>query len=121
MNDLVQQILGGLVRTAIAAFGAWAAAGGVVLTGTQLDQLSGAALILAMAGWSAVQKWIAAQTSRTAQVAAAVASVEKGSPVVVTVTPEGQPNVATKISATEQAAAPSVPMSTPPQPAPPTP
>lgn len=121
MNDLVQQILGGLVRTAIAAFGAWAAAGGVVLTGTQLDQLSGVVLILVMGLWSAAQKWIAAQASRTAQVSAAVASAEHGTPVVVTVTPEGMPNVATKISATEQAAAPAVPAGVPPQPVPPGP
>jgi hypothetical protein len=121
MNDLTQQILGGLVRTGVASFGAWAAAGGVTLTGTQLDQLSGILLMLAAGGWSAIQKWLSQRTNRTALVASAVASAQHGAPVVVTVTPEGQPNVATRVSPAEQAAAPSVPIGVAPQSAPVTP
>jgi hypothetical protein len=115
---LFQQIIGGIVRSGVIAFGAWAAAGGVTLTGTQLDQLSGVILMLAGVGWSIVQKWLAKRAARTGAVAAAVASVLHNTPVTVTETPKGQNNIATHISMEEQRAAPSVPKGIPPQPGP---
>ncbi len=119
MSDLLSQIIQGLIRTLIVAFGAWAATGGVTLTGTQLDQLTGSAMILVGAGWSVGQKWWAERAKRTAEVSAAVASVEHGTPVTVTVTPVGQDNIATRVSAAEQAAAPAVPLDVSPKPPPP--
>ncbi len=119
MNDsLVQQIVGGIVRTLIAAAGAALASGGIVLTGTQLDTFAGILTIMLMGGWSVIQKWWAAQSARTGAVSAAVASAQQGTPVTVTVTPPGEDNIATRVSATEQASAPTVPLNAPPQPPP---
>jgi len=117
MNDLVMQMLGGLVRTGIAAFGAYLGTLGLTVSGSALDQLAGSAMILIALGWSGVQKWWANRAARSGAVAAAVASVEVGRPVTVTVTPAGEPNVATLIPAEERRAAPVVPAGTTPQPA----
>ncbi len=73
----------------------------------------------AIGGWLATRWRVhkAAADARKTAVASAAASVKLGAPVIVTETPPGQPNVATLISATEQAAAPSVPTDVPPTPA----
>jgi len=113
-----------LAGGALAAFGislpTWLAS----ITDPQLNIIISAAMFFGGAGVALVgvlkgrwDKWRA----RAITVASAVASVEKGTPVVVTVTPPGQDNIATKVSATEAAAAPNVPFGVTPQPAPLTP
>jgi hypothetical protein len=118
MNDLAQQIIGGIVRAVIAAVGGYIMAKGIPLTDTQLDSLVGPATVILIAGWSSIQKWLTDKFTRSIAVASAVTSVEQGTPVVVTVTPKGQDNVATKVSAEEANAAPSVPIDQRPLPAP---
>ena len=63
---------------------------------------------------SRLDKWLA----RGREVAAAVTSAERRTPVTVTVTPPGEPNVAVRVSAAEQNAAPDVPINQAPLPAP---
>jgi hypothetical protein len=109
LPDLVQQIIGGEVRTGVIAFGTWAAAGGVHLTGTELDQIAGTVLVLIMAIWSGVQKYLTQVAARKREVAAAKASAEQGKPVTVTVTPAGQPNIAIPVPPPELIAAPTAP------------
>ncbi len=118
MNDLAQQIIGGAVRSLVAMAAGYMAAKGIALTGSQTDTIIGALMILGTVGWSGLQKVWASSASRSIAVASAVASVEHGVPVTVTVTPEGQPNVATRVSGAEAAAAPAVPIDVPPTPAP---
>ena len=118
MSPLVQQIIGGIVRAVIAAVGGYITAKGIPLTDTQLDQMVGPLTIALIMGWSSIQKWLTDKFTRSIAVASAVASVEQGTPVVVTVTPKGQDNVSTKVSAAEANAAPSVPIDAPVQPAP---
>lgn len=113
----------GLARTLIAALAgagllgaAWAA-----VSVEQITNILTAVLTLAGvagAAWSAYKSWQDKRLARVKEVAAAKASAELGSPVTVTVTPEGMPNIATRISAAEQAAAPSVPVDVRPSPAP---
>ena len=121
MSDDTKAVILGLVRHLLGAAGAYLAAGGITLTGTQLDNLAGVAVILMAGGWSWWQKRAAAATSRQVAVASAVATFEKKVPVIVAVTPRGEPNVATRISATEIATAPAVPALQTPLPAPRTP
>lgn len=121
MKDLLLQMLLGQVRTGVAALGAYLTTYGLTVSGEMQTQLVGAAMVVVSLILSATDKWWAERKKRNAEVAAAVASVEIGRPVRVTVTPAGQPNEATLISATEAAAAPAVPLGTPPQPAPATP
>lgn len=113
----------GLARTLIAALagagilgGAWAAVSAEQIANllTALLTVGGALVTTGVAFWSMWQK----RQARRLEVASAVASAEIGTPVVVTVTPEGMPNVATRVSATEAAAAPSVPAGVTPSPAP---
>ncbi len=118
MNDLTQQIIGGIVRAVIAAAGGYITAKGIPLTDTQLDQLVGPMTIALIMGWSSIQKWLTDKFTHSIAVASAVASVEQGMPVTVTVTPKGQDNIATKVSAAEANAAPSVPIDVKPLPAP---
>jgi hypothetical protein len=108
-NDLLTQIFGGIVRTGMAAFGAWAAAGGIAVTGTQLDQLTGSAMILAALAWSSIQKWLTQLAARKREVSAAKASAQQGEAVTVTETPPGQINFSTPVPPAEAAAAPSAP------------
>ncbi len=121
MSDETQAMLLGFVRHLLTVAGTMFAAGGINLSGTQLDNLAGGIVALAVVGWSMWQKRTAAVASRQIAVASAVATFEKGTPVTVEVTPVGEPNVATKISATEIAAAPAVPTLQQPMPAPVTP
>ncbi len=116
----------GQIRTLIALLAGAGLLGGV-WAGVTADQianwLTAILTVVGLAGavYAAMTSWWAKIQDRKALVAAAKASAQHGEPVTVTVTPEGMPNVATKISATEQAAAPSVPQGIPPQPAPPGP
>ncbi len=105
---------------ALAAFGislpTWLAS----ITDPQLNIIVSAAMFFCGGGMALVgvlkgrwDKWQA----RRVLVASTIASVQQGSPVALTVTPDGLPNDLTHISATEQAAAPRVP-NVAPQPAP---
>ncbi len=117
----------GQIRAIMPLIGGVLGAFGIAIPTLSDAQLSGyisAAMILiglGMYAWSAYTSWQAKNADRKVLVASTVASVQHGTPVVVTVTPEGQPNVATKVSATEQATAPSVPVGVAPLPAPPGP
>ncbi len=97
------------------------------VSGDQIQMIVTAIALAATFGWSIQQKFAAIRDKRRAEVAAASASAEATmkagtpTPVTVTVTAEGTPNVATRVSATEAAAAPSVPVDVRPQPAPVTP
>jgi len=51
MDDTTKAMLGGLIRSAIIAFGA-----GAYFTGDQLTAISGAAAILIGVAWSLIQK-----------------------------------------------------------------
>ena len=117
MSDETQAMLLGAVRHLLTLAGGVFAAGGINLTGTQIDSIAGGIVALIMVGWSVWQKRSASTAARRVAVASAVASVEKGVPVTVFETPVGQANVATMVSATEIAAAPSVPVLTSPSPA----
>jgi len=111
-------IVAGLVRGVVGIASGFGFTWALTVSGDQITMAATAVVAVAMLLWSGWQKIAAIRASRSAEVAAAVASAEKGVPVVVTVTPEGQDNIATRVSATEAAAAPSVPISVPPQPAP---
>jgi hypothetical protein len=113
----------GQLRTLIALLAGAGLLGGV-WAGVTAEQIANwLTAILTVAGLAgAVWAWL---TSRWAKiqdrkmlVASAKASAQHGTAVVVTETPPGQENTARLISATEQAAAPSVPQGVPPQPAP---
>ena len=121
MSDETQAMLLGAVRHLLTLAGGYLAAGGITLTGTQYDNLAGGIVAIVMVGWSLWQKRSASTAARQVAVASAVATLEKGVPVTVAVTPPGEANVATKISATEIAAAPAVPALQVPMPAPATP
>lgn len=88
---------------------------------TAIFTVGGLALWAGAAIWSWIAKLRAATAARTSAVASAVQSAQTGTPVVVTVTPPGQPNIATLISPAEVAAAPAVPVGTLPSAAPPSP
>jgi len=91
------------------------------LTDTQISGYVYAVMYFGAIGlyaWSAIWSWRQKTAARAKEIAAAVASAEHGVPVVVTVTPPGEPNIATRVSATEAAAAPSVPIDQKPLPAP---
>jgi hypothetical protein len=121
MTALIWPLVGSLLRNGITAFGAYLGTYGLTVSGEMQDKLVGAAMVLVALGWSGVQKWWAQRAARAGAVAAAVASVEVGRPVTVTVTPDDRPNVATLIPAAEANKAPAVPVGVPPQPAPVTP
>lgn len=116
--------LAGQIRAILPFVGGALAGVGVVLPSFTDAQLSGyisAAMTiagLASYGIAAVWSWYQKLQARKMLVASAKASAEHGTAVVVIETPVGQPNVATKIPVAEQAAAPSVPQSVPPIPAP---
>lgn len=118
MNDQIQAIILGVVRHAVTALGAYLATDGISLTGSQTETMIGAIMVVISLGFSWAQKVWQARAARTGAVAAAVESARQGTPVTVTVTPVGQPNIATKVSRVEQAAAPTVPAGAIPQPAP---
>lgn len=111
---IVAAMIRGLVGIASGAGFTWAA----TVSGDQATMIATAVVAGAMLAWSGWQKIAAVRASRRSQVAAAVASFEQGAPVTVTETPVGQPNVATRVSAAEAAAAPSVPAGVKPSPAP---
>lgn len=118
----------GQIRALMPFIGGGLAALGVVLPSFTDAQLAGyvyAVMTLigfgsyaAAALWSWRQKRAAKKAAREAEVAAAVASANAGKPVTVTVTPPGMPNEAVLITATEAAAAPSVPRNVAPSPPP---
>jgi hypothetical protein len=56
MDDQTQAIIAGVVRHLLGIAGTAIAAHGIVLTGTQLDTISGAVMVLAAVAWSAWQK-----------------------------------------------------------------
>jgi len=122
-DPLVVAQYAGLARTLIAALagagilgGAWAAVSAEQIANllTAFLTVGGALMTAGVALWSMWQK----RQARRGEVASAKASAEIGAPVIVTVTPEGMPNVATRVSAIEVAAAPSVPAGVTPSPAP---
>ena len=104
----------GQIRTLLAALAGMGLIGGV-WAGVSAEQIAnGMTALLTLMGvagyaWAAIASAKAKKADRTALVAAAVASANRGEPVAVRVTPEGQPNVATPISVAEQVQAPSVP------------
>jgi hypothetical protein len=116
----------GQLRTLIALLAGAGLLGGV-WAGVTAEQIANwLTAILTVAGlagaaYAALTSWWAKIQDRKMLVASAKASAQHGTAVVVTETPPGQENTARLISATEQAAAPSVPQGVPPQPAPPGP
>ena len=108
----------GQIRTIVAL------AGGIGIGGAWLQHITDAQIsndVTAMitvlglvsyavaAFYSWKQKRDAATAAHTEKVASAVASANAGMPVVVTVTPPGQPNIATAVSPLEAARAPKAP------------
>lgn len=118
MKELLLQILRTQVSVWVAALGTYLATYGLTVSGEMQDKLAGAVMVLAGLAATAANDWWAKRKKREAEVAAAVASAELGTPVTVTVTPAGQQNIATKVPATEVGAAPPVPLDVRPQPAP---
>jgi hypothetical protein len=116
----------GQIRALIALLAGAGLIGGV-WAGVSAEQVTNAlTALLTLAGvagaaWASFTSWRAKQADRKALVASAVASAQHGAAVVVTVTPPGEPNIATRISPAEQVAAPSVPINVAPQSAPATP
>ncbi len=102
-------IVAGVIRGAVAIASGVGFTFALTVTDSQRQMAATAALALGMLGWSAWQKVAAVRAARKAVVAAAVASVKIGIPVTVTVTPPGQPNIATIIDPMEIATAPTVP------------
>jgi hypothetical protein len=113
----------GQIRTLIALLAGAGLIGGV-WAGVSAEQIANwlTAILtivgLAGAAWVSVTSWWAKTHDRQVLVASTVASVQAGTPVVVTVTPAGQPNTTTRVSEAERADAPTVPLGTTPQPAP---
>ncbi len=103
---IVLGLVRGVVGIASGIGFAWATA----VSGDMATMIATALTALGMLGWSAWQKIEATREARGREVAAAVASAEQGVPVTVTVTPPGEANIATRISATEASAAPIVPL-----------
>ncbi len=114
----------GQARALVTLFGGVLAGVGIVLPAFTDTQLSGyitaGMTLVGLASYAAaaVHSWRQKTADRAITVASAVASAESGTPVVVSVTPVGQPNIATRVSATEVASAPVVPSGVAPQPAP---
>ncbi len=111
-------IIAGLARGIIGIASSFGFTWALTVSGDQITMISTAMVAIGMLGWSAWQKVSSIRDSRKSLVASAKASAEKGVAVVVTETPVGMPNVATKISEKEQAAAPAVPKDVAPNPAP---
>ena len=110
-------IVAGLVRGILGIASSFGFTWALAVTGDQITMIATAAMAVAMLGWSVWQKICAIRDKRRAEVAAAVASIEKGVPVTVKVTPGDQPNEVVRIPAAEMRAAPVVPPG-PPSPAP---
>ncbi len=108
-------IIGGLVRGVVQIASGLGFTWALTVSGDQITMATTAAAMLATLGWSSWQKIAAIRDARLAEVAAAKASAQatmatgKPTPVTVTVTPEGQPNIAVPVSAVEMAQAPAVP------------
>lgn len=127
-DPLVAAQWAGVVRHALTYGGGALSALGVAmpswlsgLSDPQLNLIVSAVIFFGGLGMGVVgfvMSQIDKRRARGREVAAAITSVEKGTPVTVTVTPSGQPNIATKISADELNKAPTVPFETKPQPAP---
>jgi len=111
-------IIAGIVRGIVGIASGFGFTWALTVSGDQITMAATAAVALGMLLWSGWQKIAAIRAARRTAVAAAVASAEKGVPVIVTETPPGQQNIATRVSATEAANAPAVPSSAVPQPAP---
>ncbi len=104
MNDLTREIVYIVARWAVSLLGAWLTARGMMVTGAEMDIAAGAvtaAFPLAPAVFRLVRR---ARLAREALVESAVASAIKREPLVVTLTPVGEPNVATPIPREETAA-----------------
>ena len=113
----------GQIRTLIALLAGAGVIGGawIGVSQEQLVSLVTAAMTLASlvgAAWAAISSWRQKAAARAELAASARESASRGTPVVVTVTPAGEPNALTHISATEAARAPSVPLGATPSPAP---
>jgi hypothetical protein len=117
----------GQIRALLPFIGGALASAGIVIPSLTDAQISGyisaamTAAGIASYAASAVWSWYQKVRDRKMLVASAVASAQHGAAVVVTVTPPGEPNIATRISPAEQVAAPSVPINVAPQSAPATP
>jgi uncharacterized membrane protein YebE (DUF533 family) len=119
----------GQIRTLIALLAGAGVVGGAWV-GVSTEQIANALTALMTIagivayGWAAYKSYRDKIAQRAVVVASAQASAEITAktgvvtPVSVVVTPEGMPNVATKISPAEVAQAPSAPMNVPPSPAP---
>ena len=123
MTDLIMPFVLALVRHGVAAFGVYLAAIGITVTGSMQEQIVGFLMVVVAIGLSFMDKLWAKWKARTGNVLAARASSEATmvagveTPVTVTITPAGQPNIAVTVPPEE--AAPRLPPSyLPPQPAP---
>lgn len=113
----------GLARTlvALAAGAGFVGAAWAGVSAEQIANLLTAVLTLAGAAgalWSGIRSWRQKAEQRAINVASSAASAALGQPVTVAVTPAGMPNVVTRISGAEIAAAPSAPLNVAPSPAP---
>jgi hypothetical protein len=117
---IVGAVVRGLVQIASGFGFTWA----LTVTGDQVTMAVSAGFMLATLLWSAWQKIVAIRNARRAEVAAAKASAAAtmtagvATPVTLTVTAEGMPNKAVRVSPEEIAAAPSAPANVEPSPAP---
>lgn len=103
-------IVAGLFRGILGIASAFGFTWALAVTADQVTMAATAAVMLATLIWSAWQKIAAIREARAAAVAAAKASAISGQPVLVAVTPPGEPNVAIPISGPELRAAPSAPV-----------
>lgn len=121
-DPLVAAKWAGQIRTLIAVL-AGAGIIGSAWAGVSVEQISSlvtvamTAISLGAWAWAAYKSWQDKNQARAVLVSSSAASAQKGEPVVITVTPPGQANIATKIPQAEINAAPSIPAG-PPQPAP---
>lgn len=113
----------GQIRTLVAVLAGAGVLGGI-WAGVSAEQIANwLTAILTVAGlvgaaWSSIKSWEDKKTARATAVASAAASAELGRAVTVAVTPPGQANVVSEVSAAEVAAAPSAPLNVMPSPAP---
>lgn len=103
----------GQLRALLAAL-AGAGVIGAAWAGVSAEQIANWLTLALMAGsaaagaYASIKSWQDKRAQRALLVASAVASANTGTPVAVTITPAGMPNVATQISVSEQVRAPKV-------------
>lgn len=113
-NSTITSLVGSLFRSGLMITGTLGIYHGATINDGQAQVIAGLVVDFVTVAWSLYQKLQAAWTSRKLQVAAAVESARAthlaGTPVpmTVTVTPDGQANIATRVTAAEAAAAPKV-------------